>query len=156
MGKEVDLESIRKDIISKIKELQIRGSGCADLNTGFMNIGFDSSNTFKALTSKIERTESGDVEKTLLDAKKVVDALIYKSAAFTNKRVFFYDMPEENLLKLFNFLQKENEYFLKGASSSSFNYDLIEHDLVETSLVLSDKDENFKIIYLKKTASYKS
>lgn len=149
MGKEVDLESIRKDIISKIKELQTRGSGCADLNTGFMNIGFDSSNTFKALTSKIARTESGDVEKTLLDAKKVVDALIYKSAAFTNKRVFFYDMSEEILLKLFTSLQKENEYFLKGASSSSFNYDLIEHDLVETSLVLSDKDENFKIIYLK-------
>lgn len=63
MGKEVNLDDIRKDIISKIIELKNRGSGCADLNSSFMNIGFDSSNTFKAFISKIARTDSGDVEK---------------------------------------------------------------------------------------------
>lgn len=149
MEKEVDFENIREDIISKILELQNRGSGCGDLNTGFMNIGFDSSNTFKALISKIARKNSGDVEKTLLDAKKVVDTLIYKSAAFTNKRVFFYDFSTEKLSFIFNALQQGNEYFLKGENNSSFNYNLTEYDHVETSLFLSDKDEKFKIIYLK-------
>ncbi len=149
MGKEINLENIRVDIISKILELQNRGSGCADLNTGFMNIGFDSSNTFKSLTSKIAKTTSGDVEKTLIDAKKVVDTLIYKSAAFTNKRVFFYDVPAENLSIIFNALQDDNEYFLKGENNHSFNYDLVEHDHIETSVLLSDKDDSFKILYLK-------
>lgn len=145
----VDFENIRTDIISKILELQKRGSGCADLNTGFMNIGLDSSNTFKALISKIARTNSGDVEKTLLQAKDVVDTLIYKSAAFTSKRVFFYDVPEEKLSIIYKALQGENEYFLQGENNKNFNYELIDHDKVETSLFLGDKDETFKIVYLK-------
>ncbi|GAB03228.1 hypothetical protein [Acinetobacter sp. NBRC 100985] len=114
-----------------------------------MSIGFDSSNTFKAFISKVAKADSGDVKKTLLDVKKIVDTLIFKNVAFTNKRVFFYDIPKENLSKIFDSLQKNNEYFLKGENSTSFNYNLIDHDHVETSLVLSDEDTSFKVIYLK-------
>lgn len=142
------LEALRLDIIFKIIELKKRGAVCGDINTEFMNIGFDSSNTFKSLISKISKVESGDVEKTLLDAQKVINDFIYKSVAFKNKRTFFYDIPADNLLKLLNVLREENNFFDFKGYQKNFNYEIVDHDKTETSVVL-DSDDEFQVLYLK-------
>ncbi|MCL6245834.1 hypothetical protein M5F04_14960 [Acinetobacter sp. ANC 7200] len=150
MNQEQDenLDALRLDIIFKIIELKKRGATCGDINTEFMNIGFDSSNTFKSLISKISKIESGDVKKTLLNAQKVINNFIYKSVAFNNKRTFFYDIPAENLLRLFNALQEENEFFDFKGRQQNFDYEIVNHDKVETGMIL-DGDDDFKVIYLK-------
>ncbi len=148
MKQEQDFDSLRLHIVSNILELQKRDAACGAINTAFMNIGFESSNTFKALISKIAKTQLGDVAKTLNEAKKVTDELLYKNVAFNNKRVFFYGLSNDVLNRLFKALTEKNEYFDYNSENNKFNYEMIDHDRVETSLII-DKDEDFKIIYLR-------
>ncbi|MRT39533.1 hypothetical protein GJV03_20450 [Acinetobacter sp. RIT698] len=144
-----NLDELKKEIIYKIRELQTRGASCGELNSEFIKLGFKSTNAFKYLISKVDKLDSGNVEKTLFDIKDAVEKLLFKNVAFNDKRVHFYKVSRENLEKIYKFLQKQNEFFLLGESSKEFNYDLLENDLViETGVVLNETD--FKIIYVKK------
>jgi hypothetical protein len=144
---EENIEILRASTLFKVELLKRRGALCGELNTKFANIGFDNSNTFKSLSSKIKRLESGDVEKQLKLAHQVVDKQLNDHIQFTNKRVYFYSLSAVDLNKVLTLLQKPNEYFILGETNTSFNYEELTHDSIETSLILGDDD--FKVIYLK-------
>lgn len=142
-----NIDTLKDSILFKIDLLKRRGALCGELNTKFTNIGFDNSNTFKSLSSKIKNLESGDVKKQLDQAHQVVDKQLNDHIKFNNKRAYFYQLPIVDLNKIFTLLQQPNEFFLLGETSTSFNYEKLNHNLIETSLVVGDND--FKVIYLK-------
>lgn len=147
MNQEQDLDQLRLEIVKKIENLQKREASCGELNSEFIKLGFESTNAFKHLIARVRKTDSGDVKKTLLGAKQAVDKLLLKHVAFNNKRTYFYDVSTNNLKKIYENIQKENQFFLLGESHKNFNYDEIDHEKIETSLILDDND--FKVVYLK-------
>lgn len=111
---EDDLNDLRKDIIFKLKELKRRGALCGSINARFQQVGFDSSNTYKALIAKINNLESGDVQKQLQNASTVVNQELLKHVQFYNKRAYFYSLSKSNLEKLFNTLISDRTLFIQG------------------------------------------
>lgn len=143
---EDDLNDLRKDIVFKLKELKRRGALCGSINARFQQVGFDSSNTYKALIAKINNLESGDVQKQLQNASTVVNQELLKHVQFYNKRAYFYSLSKLNLEKLFNTLISDKTLFIQG-EKDYINYELYEGDKPEVGLVVENDD--FKIIYLR-------
>ena len=142
-----EIDALKANILFKIDLLKRRGALCGELNTQFANIGFDNSNTFKSLSSKIKNLESGDVKKQLKQAHQVVGKQLNDHIQFNNKRAYFYSLSQKNLDQLFKLLQQPNDFFVLGENKAVFNYEDLNHDLTETSLVVEDSD--FKVVYLK-------
>lgn len=143
---EDELNALRKDIIFKIKELKRRGALCGSVNAHFQQIGFDNSNTYKTLISKIDKLESGDVQKQLQSALTVVNQELLKHVEFSNKRVYFYTLNTAKLEQLFNLLKNNTDLYEEG-EKEYIDYGLYKGDKPEKGLTIENDD--FKIIYLK-------
>jgi hypothetical protein len=146
ISQEDDLNDLRKDIIFKLQELKRRGALCGSLNALFQQVGFDSSNTYKALIAKVNKLESGDVQKQLQATATIVNQELLKHVQFYNKRAYFYSVSRSNLETLFKSLKNDNSLFKKG-KDEYVEYNLSEDESIQTSLVVDTND--FKIIYLK-------
>lgn len=152
---EYSLEEKREILVNNIRQLKARNFRFDELNKVAKKVGLSSSTGSEAIVKKIEKLEGKNDEQIINEMFEEVTRLLQAHTALDSKRIYLYEVPNDELLVLKNLFDTHKLFNTKFelGNEKLFDYSPINADKYYSSAILEVSDTLF-IYYIKGVRSY--